>query len=194
MKTAVTTPINAAKTAVSTALNGMKSTASSVFNGIKSVASSTWNSIKTAITTPINAAKDAVGNAINAMRSKFNFSWSLPHLALPHISISGSFSINPPSVPHFSIAWYKNGGIMTQPTIFGAAGNTLLAGGEAGAEAILPLKQFYDKLGEMLDKKLEAITGGTNVYVYVTMDGEVIATKVYSKVEDKFIDDQQRRR
>lgn len=83
---------------------------------------------------------------------------------------------------------------MTQPTVFGAAGDTLLAGGEAGAEAILPLKQFYDKLGEMLDKKLEAITGGVNVYVYVTMDGEVIATRVYNKVEDKFIDDQQRRR
>lgn len=173
VKTAVTTPINAAKSAVTSAINGIKSTISSVWNSVKSATSSTWNAIKTAITTPINAAKTAVGNAISAIRSKFNFSWSLPHLKLPHPSISGSFSLNPPSVPHFSISWYKNGGIMTKPTAFGAAGDTLLAGGEAGAEAILPLKQFYDRLGDMLDKKLDAIMTGTTVYVYVTMDGEV---------------------
>lgn len=194
VKTAVTTPINAAKSAVTSAINGIKSTISSVWNSVKSATSSTWNAIKTAITTPINAAKTAVGNAISAIRSKFNFSWSLPHLELPHPSISGSFSLNPPSVPHFSISWYKNGGIMTKPTAFGAAGDTLLAGGEAGAEAILPLKQFYDRLGDMLDKKLDAIMTGTTVYVYVTMDGEVVATKVYSKVEEKFTDEIKRRR
>lgn len=194
VKTAVTTPINAAKSAVTSAINGIKSTISSVWNSVKSATSSTWNAIKTAITTPINAAKTAVGNAISAIRSKFNFSWSLPHLELPHPSISGSFSLNPPSVPHFSISWYKNGGIMTKPTAFGAAGDTLLAGGEAGAEAILPLKQFYDRLGDMLDKKLDAIMTGTTVYVYVTMDGEVVATKVYSKVEEKFTNEIKRRR
>ena len=194
VKTAVTTPINAAKSAVTSAINGIKSTISSVWNSVKSATSSTWNAIKRAITTPINAAKTAVGNAISAIRSKFNFSWSLPHLRLPHPSISGSFSLNPPSVPHFSISWYKNGGIMTKPTAFGAAGDTLLAGGEAGAEAILPLKQFYDRLGDMLDKKLDAIMTGTTVYVYVTMDGEVVATKVYSKVEEKFTDEIKRRR
>lgn len=83
---------------------------------------------------------------------------------------------------------------MTKPTAFGAAGDTLLAGGEAGAEAILPLKQFYDRLGDMLDKKLDAIMTGTTVYVYITMDGEVVATKVYSKVEEKFTDEIKRRR
>ena len=194
VKTAVTTPINATKSAVTSAIKGIKSTISSVWNSVKSATSSTWNAIKTAITTPINAAKTAVGNAISAIRSKFNFSWSLPHLKLPHPSISGSFSLNPPSVPHFSISWYKNGGIMTKPTAFGAAGDTLLAGGEAGAEAILPLKQFYDRLGDMLDKKLDAIMTGTTVYVYVTMDGEVVATKVYSKVEEKFTNEIKRRR
>ena len=194
VETAVITPINAAKSAVTSAINGIKSTISSVWNSVKSATSSTWNAIKTAITTPINAAKTAVGNAISAIRSKFNFSWSLPHLKLPHPSIRGSFSLNPPSVPYFSISWYKNGGIMTKPTAFGAAGDTLLAGGEAGAEAILPLKQFYDRLGDMLDKKLDAIMTGTTVYVYVTMDGEVVATKVYSKVEEKFTNEIKRRR
>lgn len=194
IKSAVTTPINAAKSAVTTAANGVKSSITSVWNSVKSATTSTWNAIKSAITTPINAAKTAVGNAISAIRSKFNFTWNLPHLKLPHPSISGHFSLNPPSVPHFSISWYKDGAIMTKPTVFGAIGNRLLAGGEAGEEAILPLKLFFDKVGEMLDKKLEAVTGGTTVYVYVTMDGEVIATKVYSKVEDKMIDEVERRR
>ena len=83
---------------------------------------------------------------------------------------------------------------MTNPTVFGASGNTLFAGGEAGAEAILPLKQFYEQLADILDKKIDAITGGTNVYVYVTMDGEVVATKVYMKVEEKIVDEMQRKR
>lgn len=71
-------------------------------------------------------------------------------MKLPHISITGSFSINPPSVPHFGISWYKKGGILTEPTIFGAAGNNLLAGGEAGAEAVLPLAVLWDKLESIL--------------------------------------------
>ena len=194
VKSAVTTPINAAKSAVTSAANGVKSSITSVWNSVKSVTTSTWNAIKNAIMTPINAAKTAVGNAISAIRSKFNFTWSLPHLKLPHPQISGHFSLNPPSVPHFSISWYKDGAIMTKPTVFGAIGNKLLAGGEAGEEAILPLKLFFDRVGEMLDKKLEAIAGGTTVYVYVTMDGDVIATKVYTKVEDKMIDEVERRR
>lgn len=194
VKTAVSTPINAAKAAVSSAVNAIKSALSSTWNAVKSATSSTWNAIKTAITTPINAAKNAVHSAIEAIKAKFNFSWSLPRLKLPHISISGSFSINPPSVPHFGIQWYKSGGIMTDPTVFGMAGNKLLAGGEAGPEAILPLKEFYDRLGDMLDQKMEALSSGANVYVYVTMDGEVVATKVYSIVEDKMVRDIQRKR
>lgn len=192
VKTAVMTPINAAKSAVTSAVNAIKSALTGVWNSIKSATTSTWNSIKQAIMTPINAAKTAVGNAINAIKSKFNFTWSLPKLKLPHPSITGHFSLNPPSVPHFSISWYKDGGIMTKPTVFGMNGNNILAGGEAGAEAILPLKQFYDRLGDMLDRKMEALAAGTNVYVYVTMDGEIVATHVYTKVEEKIVRERQR--
>ena len=194
IKSGVTSAVNAVKSKVQSVMNSIKSVMSSAWNSMKGAASSGWNAIKSAIERPINAAKQAVANAISAMRSKFNFHWSLPHLKLPHPSISGHFSLNPPSVPHFSISWYKSGGIMTQPTVFGASGNTLLAGGEAGAEAILPLKAFYDRLGDMLDKKLDALTGGTVVYVYVTMDGDVVAERVYTRVENEFVNKIQRKR
>ena len=194
IKSGVTSAVNAVKSKVQSVMNSIKSVMSSAWNSMNGAASSGWNAIKSAIERPINAAKQAVANAISAMRSKFNFHWSLPHLALPHPYISGHFSLNPPSVPHFGISWYKSGGIMTRPTVFGASGNTLLAGGEAGAEAILPLKAFYDRLGDMLDKKLDALTGGTVVYVYVTMDGDVVAERVYTRVENEFVNKIQRKR
>lgn len=194
------------KTTISNAWDSVKTKTTSVINGVKSTVSSGFNAVKTAITTPLNAAKSTVSgildsikngfsnklnaaksvvsNAISAIKSKFNFSWSLPKLKLPHVSISGSFSLVPPKVPKFYISWYKAGGIMTNPTIFGAAGNTLLGGGEAGAEAILPLASFYNRLNAMLDNKIGklAMAGGVAVYVYNELDGEEIASKQTKKV------------
>lgn len=186
VKTAVSTPINAAKTAVSTALNAVKSAVTSAWNAVKSVTTSTWNAIKNAISTPINTALSTVKNVISKIRSAFNFSWSLPKLKMPHLSISGRFSINPPRVPRFSISWWKTGAIMDASTIFGMNGSTLLGGGEAGQEAILPLEPFYVRLGTMLDEKLTAIgetIGQTIVYVYNYLDGDEIASRQIVKVE-----------
>lgn len=150
IRSTISSKLSSAKSTVSSLMSGITSTMSSGLSSALSTVSGKFSSIYSTISSKMSAARDAVGNAISALKSKFNFSWSLPHLKLPHVSISGSFSINPPSVPHFGISWYKDGGILTRPTIFGAAGNNLLAGGEAGAEAVVPLATLWDKLETMI--------------------------------------------
>lgn len=169
IKTAVTTPINAIKTTVSTVFNSVKSTVSSIFNSIKSTATSVWNGIKSAITTPIEAAKNKVKSVVDAIKGFFSgMKISLPHIKLPHFRVTGKLSIAPPSVPHLSIDWYKEGGIMTRPTAFGMNGSSLMMGGEAGAEAILPLAGFYKQLEAMLDSKLNM--NGMEKYLAIIAD------------------------
>lgn len=156
IKSAISTVVDGISSKVSSVFNAVKSTVSSVFNGIKSTATSVWNGIKSAITTPIEAAKNTVKSALDRISGFFSgLHLQLPHIKLPHFSISGSLSIAPPSVPHLSISWYKNGGILTSPTIFGMNGSSLMAGGEAGAEAVLPLKAFYDHLENILVNRLD---------------------------------------
>ncbi len=174
IKTTVVNVFNAVKNTVSNIMNGIKTVFINVWNSIKSIVTSVVNAIKTAITTPIEAAKNTVSNLLNGIKTSFstvfngiksflspvvdwlkgifNFNWSLPKIKLPHFRISGSFSLNPPSVPHFGIEWYKkameDGMIMNQPTIFGynPKSNRFLAGGEAGSETVVGT----DSLKEMI--------------------------------------------
>lgn len=164
IRSTISSKLSSAKSTVSSLMSGITSTMSSGLSSALSTVSGKFSSIYSTISSKMSAARDAVGNAISALKSKFNFSWSLPHLKLPHVSISGSFSINPPSVPHFGISWYKDGGILTRPTVFGAAGNNLLAGGEAGAEAVVPLATLWDKLETMITSVFNtaSTTGGSS--------------------------------
>lgn len=155
IKTAISTVVDGIKSKVSSAFESVKTTATNLFNGIKSTATSVWNGIKTAIVTPIEAARDKIRSALNAVSGFFSgLKLQLPHIKLPHFRVSGTLSISPPSVPHLSIDWYKECGIMTKPTVFGMNGSALMAGGEAGSEAILPLSGFYKQLEAMLTEKL----------------------------------------
>ena len=177
-------------------LDSIKSAFSSKLSSAKSTASSILDGIKSAFSSKMESAKTTVSNALGRIKSAFNFSWSLPQLKLPHISISGSFSINPPSVPHFGISWYKSGGIMTNPTVFGINGNNLMVGGEAGDEAILPLAEFYNKLNNILDKKLDAVQKSNIVYVtnHTYIDGDEVASRTVSKVDAQMVTDRRKGR
>ena len=153
-----------------------------------------FGNILDTIRSRMNSARDAVSNAINQIKGFFNFSWSLPHLAMPQPRVSGSFSLNPPSVPSFSIDWYATGGIMKNPTAFGVNGSRLMVGGEAGAEAILPLAPFYAQLEQMLDDKVTAALKAMRVVVYVEnkLDGDDLTAKVTPRVSSALADEAER--
>lgn len=166
IKSLISSVVDGIKSKVSSVFNGVKSTVTSIFNGIKSTATSVWNGIKEAIIKPVEAAKNAVKGIIDKITGFFSgMKLELPKIKLPHFKISGKLSLSPPSVPHLSIDWYKEGGILTKPTVFGMNGSSLMAGGEAGKEAVLPLKGFYDQLEHILSSRMN--TGKMEQYLAV---------------------------
>lgn len=183
IKNAIATPINAAKSVISSVVDTIKSKISSGFNAAKDTVSNVFNSIKNSISNVMNSAKSIVQGAIEKIKGFFNFSWSLPKLKLPHFSISGKFSLDPPSVPKFSIDWYKkamnDGMILNGATIFGMdnKGN-LLGGGEAGSETVVGTKSLlrmikqavYEAIGPLVEASRELAKASAELG-YVTYNG-----------------------
>lgn len=145
IKSTIQSVVNAIKSVVSSVWNSIKSTTSNVFNSIKSTATSVWNGVKNAMITPIEAAKNKISGIVNAIKGFFSgMRLSIPKISLPplpHFSLTGSFSLKPPSVPKLGVQWYADGGIMQKAMAFGMNGNDIMVGGEAGPEAILPLNR-----------------------------------------------------
>lgn len=118
-------------------------------NGVKN----TFEGIKNGISTKINAARDTVKSAIEKIKSFFNFTWKLPDLKLPHFSITGSFSLDPPSVPKLGIDWYAKGAIFRQATILPTYSG-LKGVGEAGEEAVAPITLLRSYVEESVENAL----------------------------------------
>lgn len=110
------------------------------------------NQIKNTFTSVFDGAKQIVSNAINYIRGLFSGEISFPHIRMPHFSISGNFSLNPPSVPKISVDWYKkameNPFMLNGATIFGAMGGKLLGGGEAGSEMIVGTNKLMQMIAQ----------------------------------------------
>lgn len=170
---------------VSNILNGLAGIVSGILQGIASVFSGQWNAIKAVVTGVCNAVTGAVSGAFNGIKSvidstmngaKSTVSGALsaisgffaglhlqfPHINLPHFSISGDFSIVPPSVPSISVSWYRTGAI--------AMGASVVGIGEAGPEAVVPLSgREMDPYADAVASRLAARgagagAGGTTVY------------------------------
>lgn len=152
------------KSAAVAAWEAIKGALSSAWSSIKSTASSVWNGIKSAIVTPINAAKKKVKSVIDAIKGFFNFQIKWPKIPMPHFSVSPSGwkigDLLKGSIPRLGIQWYAKGGILTRPTLFGvdSASGKLMAGGEAGREAVAPIDTLNGYVRDAVRAETSAAT------------------------------------
>lgn len=152
VKSVVTNAVNGVKSKVSSVWNGIKSTTSNVFNSLKASVSSIWNKIKDAMMKPIEKARDKIKGIVDKIKGFFSgLKISLPKIKLPHFKITGKFSLSPPSVPKFSIQWYKLGAIFKKPTLFNTPFG-FKGVGEAGAEAVLPINKLEGYIANAIEK------------------------------------------
>ena len=153
-------------------LSSIVDTISSKMNAAKSAISGVLEGIKSKFDSILSSAANIVKSGIDKIKSFFNFSWSLPKLKLPHFSVSGKFSLKPPSAPKFSVSWYQYGGVFDKKTLFPYGNGSIGGLGENGAEAVVPLEkntQWLDKIADRLASK----QGSTPIVLQV--DGKTFA-------------------
>lgn len=151
IKSAIFSRVDGIKASAKAGFEAVKSNITGPINTAKSTVLSVFEGIKSGISSKINGARDVVKNAISTIKNAMDFNWKLPNLKLPHISVDGSFSLNPPSVPHFSIAWRAKGAVFDQPTIM----PTRLGWqgvGEAGPEAVAPITVLQTYVEEAVER------------------------------------------
>lgn len=180
------------ETKIASVVEGIQKTVGDVFDSLKNTVTTIWDGIQKAIEDPIGAARDFVSRAIERMKGFFDFTWELPKIKLPHFSISGKFSLNPPQIPKFNISWYKDGGIFTQPTLFNTPFG-MKGVGEAGPEAVLPIEKLpdllgFDKFDHMIELLKILVKKESNIY----LDGDTLVGELIDDVDKRLADKQVR--
>lgn len=188
-KNFIMNPINTAKYKVSEFIGSLVSGFTSKISTLSSTVSTTFNKIKGFIVTPIEKARDLVNTAVSKIKGFFSgLNLKIPPIKmpkLPHFKLTGKFSLDPPSVPKLGIEWYAKGGVMTNPTVFGMNGSDLMVGGEAGAEAILPLTaNVLAGIGKGIAAQMQP-QGQQPVIIQaapIYLDGELIGEATFNTV------------
>ncbi len=175
IKENISNAVDGAKEKVRNAFDSIKTkvtdSVSNAYNKVKDK----FDSIKTKITDSMDNARKKVKEAIDKIKGFFNFKWELPKLKLPHFKINGKFSLNPPSVPKFSIDWYakamNNPMLLTEPTIFGYNAQTgqYLGGGEKGSEVVSGTNTLMNMISTA------AQTGNDAIVYYLQKIVEILA-------------------
>ena len=170
VKNFVLNPIKTVQNAVKNGVSKIKEFLK--FSGVTSAVSGVFGKVKSLITNPVQTARNAVKGIAKKIKEIFaGLNLKIPKFKIPHIKVDGGKAPwgigGAGTAPKFSIVWYAKGGILTKPTIFGAYGNTLLGGGEAGAEAVLPIARLQGFIDQAFRNNLIG-TNNTNVYnVYI---------------------------
>ena len=182
IKTNMSNKVAEAKAAVVGKFTEIKTGITSRIQEAKDKVSTIFSKVKDAITKPVETAKERVKSIIDKIKSFFNFKWELPKLKMPHFSVSGKFSLNPPSIPKFSISWYKLGGVFDKTTLFPYGNGSIGGLGEDGAEAIVPLEKNTKWL-DIIAEKLSSKQGG-NRPIVLQVDGKTFAEISVESIND----------
>lgn len=185
--------INGISSTIGSVLGGISSTVSGILDGIGGFFSNTFGGIGDTVSNVIDTAKNVISGGLDAISGFFKgLHIEFPKIKLPHFSISGSFSLNPLSVPHLSIEWYSEGGILTDPTVFGMNGSHPMVGGEAGPEAILPIEklqgfidvamQRYDNRAD-IDRLISAVESLADRVISIEINGKQLARATASDAD-----------
>lgn len=153
IKDNIINPIKDAYDNVTQKISDLKNKIEEKINDIKSKVQETFDSIREKMEHPIQTAKDTIDSIISTIKGWFPLSLGriIDNIVLPHFSLSGSFSINPPSVPHISVDWYAKGAVFDAatiiPTLYGLKGV-----GEKEPEAVSPVSVLQDYIGAAVQR------------------------------------------
>lgn len=143
--------------------------------------------LKNKITEKVTGVWDAVKDVADKVKNAFRFNWQLPSLKLPHIQVDwveagGVLSkfLGISHIPSLSVKWFAKGGILDGAQLFGRAGSTLLGGGEAGREAVLPLDSNTGWMDKIADRVVSRLGTGNDgpVTINLLLDGRTLTSYV----------------
>lgn len=167
-----------------------KTKAANIVSGFFDSFSLRWDQLRSGITDKLSGLKNSVTNIAAKIKGAFHFSWSLPKIKVPHLSVawqdagvlSKFFGVS--KIPHMSVQWYAKGGILDGAQIFGRMGRSLLGGGEAGREAVLPLDRHTEWMDKIADRVVSKLgTGGdVTANIYLTVDGKLLTKYVITQL------------